>query len=353
MLRQGGDHADDVIFFDALHGALIDGRDVDYQKVRPSILYINGKYWGIYNIREKISRHYYATNHGVDPDNISLVEDAGNVLSGSADAYIRLLEYFKLNGAADSADYVYVKTQMDVENYIDYMATEIYLANTDWPANNCKWWRSNLPGGKWRWTLFDTDCGENVTNPADFDMLAFITNDEGLEYPNGSQFTFLFRTLLTNSEFKADFVNRCATLLSTNFTPQHYRAEFERLKGLYGNETVRDFERWEIDPSDREATLVSMLEFGDTRPALLRQNLLTHFGLGAMASLHLQSTQGTLFVNGMDVLSSDYTGIYFTGCPVTVEVRNAPGFKRWSDGVSGTTRVVILAGPTALAAQFE
>ena len=50
---------------------------------------------------------------------------------------------------------------MDVDQYIDYQAAEIYMANADWPSSNIKFWRSSTGDNRWRWVVFDTDLGFN------------------------------------------------------------------------------------------------------------------------------------------------------------------------------------------------
>jgi hypothetical protein len=87
---------------------------------------------------------------------------------------VETLNYINQNGLNDNSHYEYIKTRIDVTSYIDYMLSQIFLVNTDWPGNNIKYWRlktpSYLPGaepgkdGRWRWMMFDTDFGFGIYN---------------------------------------------------------------------------------------------------------------------------------------------------------------------------------------------
>ena len=79
VLRSSGDDQVYTMFRDALSQmVLVEYMDVDIQAYRPAVLFLNGQYWGIHNIREKINEHYVAGNFGVDPDEVNLLEGNGS-----------------------------------------------------------------------------------------------------------------------------------------------------------------------------------------------------------------------------------------------------------------------------------
>ena len=73
-----------------------------------------------------------------------------------------MLDFIESNDMGLQENYDYIKTQMDVNEYMNYQLAQIYFTNTDWPSNNIKYWRPRTANGKWRWMLFDTDYGFNL-----------------------------------------------------------------------------------------------------------------------------------------------------------------------------------------------
>ena len=147
--------------------SLVDGIDIDKQDYRPAILFINGEYWGIQNIREKVNEHFIAQHHNVDPDSVDILEYFGQVVNGDSTDYIALHSFIESNSMTISENYEYVKTKMDVSNFIRYFVAQIYFDNRDWPGSNIKYWRKSGTG-KWRWILYDTDFGYGFGDPSTF-----------------------------------------------------------------------------------------------------------------------------------------------------------------------------------------
>ena len=120
-------------------------------------VFINGKYWGIYNLREKLNKHFFKTNYDIDDYSIDMIKNYGKIQSGTSAHYSNMLHYLRNNDITDSVHYKYLSTQMDIDNFMDYVGCELYFVNTDWPCNNNKWWRPRSPEGKWQWIIYDTD----------------------------------------------------------------------------------------------------------------------------------------------------------------------------------------------------
>lgn len=353
MLRMGGDHGNDVIVYDAFNSYLTKGRGIDYQKMRSVKLFINGRYWGLYNIREKLNEHYFTTNYGLEGDEVHLIKDGGIIQQGSVDEYIRMIDFIRFNDLSQTSNYTYVKNCMDVYNYMDYMATQLFIVNNDWPANNSKWWKSTHPGGKWRWILYDTDgAGLAEDDFVETNMIEYATNsDTSISYPNGADFTFLFRRLLTNEEFKEDFVNRTMTLLNTNFHPDSYKEKLNHLLSHIGDEYKRDFARWGNEPSSWEDKVQSMYIFSDRRPGLMRENFRKYFGLEEPVTVNFSTTKGEITVNGMSA-GTVLNGLYYGRFPIRLSVTDTTGFKQWSDGETAVERTVLPTEGLTLSAQY-
>lgn len=124
--------ADDQVFAflrDALaQNVIVEYMDADIQAYRPVVVFINGAYWGIHDLREKISEHYIAENFNVNPDDINILEKDVIVNIGNAAGYTDILDYIKSHDLGNNNNYKYVQTQMDINQFIDYQIAHIYLA---------------------------------------------------------------------------------------------------------------------------------------------------------------------------------------------------------------------------------
>jgi len=164
VLRNGGNDWWSTLIRDALSSnGLMEGTNVDYQEYRPSIVYLNGEYWGIHNIREKVNEHYIKDHFYVAEDSLDMLqykeEIDPEIIHGDREHYNMLIDYLENNSLVGDENFNYVALLLDIDNFIDYQIVEIYCANIDWPANNNKFWRPRSTDGKWRWILFDTDTG--------------------------------------------------------------------------------------------------------------------------------------------------------------------------------------------------
>src|SRR3972149_2120634 len=138
---------------------LVKDLDIDYLEYRPATSFINGEYWGIYNIREKINEHYIANRHGVDPDNIDLLENNMKVIQGDS--------------------------LIDLDECILYFAAQAYYDNLDCPGTNIKFWRERSASGKWRWILFGVEFGFGLYAHGPWeDHIAFMFSPVETRYSN-------------------------------------------------------------------------------------------------------------------------------------------------------------------------
>ncbi|MEZ4902363.1 MAG: CotH kinase family protein [Spirosomataceae bacterium] len=220
ILRNAGNDYSGTLFRDALVHGSVAHLKIDIQEYRPSILFLNGEYWGIHNIRQRQDKHYYSQKYGVNKDSLDIIGDG--IEEGSDTLYQSMLNYILDHDLADSTHYNYVTTQMDVESFMDYQITEIFYNNQDWGVNNIKYWRLKTPyntsapyghDGKWRWSLYDADA--TISNWTE-DRLAIASS-----FTNWEDAGFLLGKLLQNQNFKCKFINRFADLINTCFLTSH------------------------------------------------------------------------------------------------------------------------------------
>ena len=345
VLRNSGSDFGKTHFRDALMTGLVDEWDIDKQDYRPVHVYINGQYWGIYNIREKVNRFFIAGHHPeVDNDSIDLIEHRYTRKRGSTRHYLNLLSFLEKNSLANPANYAYVQTQMDVQNFMDYQIAQIYFDNQD-AGGNIKFWRPHKPGGRWRWILYDTDWGFGLHGRDTYkhNSLAFHTNPDGPSWPNPPWSTFLLRKLLENEEFEKAFVNRFAGYLSTSFSEE---TVLNRIDSIYQDllpEIPRHLDRWNLSRSKWEEEVAIVREFAQERPAYVRMHLMGRFNTGPQRRLIVSTSPGgRIIINGRIAVSNDTIElVYFENFPVTIRAVAHHGYQlsRWEGiGANETVR---------------
>ena len=156
LLRTSGNDWDDLKCKDAFIAMLArQEMDLDYQSYRPAVLYINGKYWGIYNIRDQQNEDYLASHHGINPDKVDIISFGHGVHEGSYTEYNKLINFVTSKDLNKESNWQQLESMMDVNNMIDTYLCHIYYGNFD--TVNIKWWREKKEGAKWRWLLYDLD----------------------------------------------------------------------------------------------------------------------------------------------------------------------------------------------------
>jgi len=153
--------------------------NVDMVGAKPVVVYLNGEYWGVYFLQERIDHRYIEANHGVACDNVDLMGNwSGMIEYGENKDFLALTSFIENNDLRIFSNYEIVSNWMDIENFIDYQLFEIFIANEDWPANNMKCWKERDSDGKWRWIYFDGDAALQKPKSDHFSQ-ALSTSGEG------------------------------------------------------------------------------------------------------------------------------------------------------------------------------
>ncbi len=355
VLRNSGQDWGRTFFRDAMMHYLVKPLDLDIQAYRPAVVFLNGEFWGIHNIREKMSEHYLASNRGVDPENIDFIERDTMVIKGSTDHYRRLLDYVAQHDMRLPSNYEFVKTQMDVENFNDYMLSVMFYANSDWPWNNVKCWRPRTAQGKWRWLLYDLDYGFHGGHLGpNANLFREIRNQK-----NGT--TLLFFKLLENEEHRRLFANQFADRLNSVFEPSRVIEVINRFKAGIEPEMPKHIARWKgsfvgpwwlgksIDSMEEWYSHIQVLiDFAQRRPDYVRQHIMDEFRLwDGLATIQLNvspSKAGRIRINRLLPRDYPWSGVYFVNLPITLTAIPAIGyrFKEWI-GVSPNDSISISA----------
>ena len=365
ILRNSGNDWAHTLLRDAMMQTLVKDRmDIDFQDYRPVVVFLNGKYWGIHNLREKLNEHYIESNHGIARKKIDLLEGDGTVLEGDADQYSAMMEFLESSDMTTIEAYDHLESLLDVGEFINYQLSQIYFANTDWFDENIKYWRPREEGGRWRWMLFDTDYGFNLP-------LALTPSPPHHNTLKMAADSFLFGRLLDNPIFRNEFIQRFASHLNTTFHPDRAIHIIDSLKVQIAPEIPRHINRWKDSPApyygdpfssieEWENNVEELRSFARQRTDNIRRHILTEFKLETQVIVHLEGNPnagGRVQINGVNIDSLPWSGVYFPNLPIQLTALAEPGrtFSGWSDLNLGNspTAVISLTGNFRAEVQFE
>jgi len=335
VVRNSGNDWMVTHFRDALmHTALKDAY-TDYMAYAPSVVLLNGEYWGVYNIRERHNKDFIEENHGVDADSIDMIKFDYEVAAGNADAYYEMVNFIQNNDLSVQENYEVVKQMWDIENYADYFIAETYYVNNDWIGawtNNIELWRERKAGAKWRYILWDMDFGLGLASSPWDDKLGDAMNPSVATIHSE-----IFVKMLQNSEFRQYFINRYADLINTTFKPSNLIGLSNQMRDSIENEMSRAWMRWYGNPNigDWYNNIENMISFINQRPTPARNQLQSHFNLVGLTTEYLTISPpgaGRIKINTVIPDSDSWSGIYFKGVPVTITAIANPGytFQNWS-----------------------
>ncbi|MBN2166826.1 MAG: CotH kinase family protein [Marinilabiliaceae bacterium] len=339
VLRNSGQDGSYSMFRDGLCSILASNMDIDRIAYRPTAHYLNGKYWGILNIREKHNEHFLADNHLFNTDDLTVFK-SDEVLMGVNTDYKEMLSFIETNNLNSSENYQVVLDKIDVNSYIQYQLTEIYIDNGDWPGNNLKFWRVNTPDSKWRWVLFDADYtfGLYYWNGYTHNTLAIATDSTSTKWPNPEWSTRLFRRLLTSSKFRNEFINQYCDQLNTTFTSENIFEVIDSLQNMFDGEIQMHLQRWGLSYSDYLYHIGKVREYASLRPEYAWQHITETFGLGNNKEVVVSvndNNMGMVKMHSMVVDQPLFTGYYYQNVPIHLKALPKPGYKfvKWEGSV--------------------
>ncbi|RYD33716.1 MAG: hypothetical protein EOP87_10505 [Verrucomicrobiaceae bacterium] len=206
ILRSWGSALSDTAFFaDAYHQTLAATSGMEIQDYRPAIVFINGEYWGLHEIRESNKNSWYhQARTGIDRDDpgFDMLDGGGSTLVDEGDAvhWNATMSYINSNNLSGDAVYNQVATRIDLKNFAEYIVHCAYTGKRDWPDQNEAKWRARTPEGKWRWTQFDMDQGLNQFGSPENDMFQQIYGTVAQKGPHP-----LFVKLMSSPRFRSLF----------------------------------------------------------------------------------------------------------------------------------------------------
>ncbi len=300
LLRNGGNDWYRTMLTDPVMQSLVEHLDFDTQAYRPAILFLNGEYWGIHNIRERYDQHYLETHYDLPRDQVIILEDDGLLDVGDESLVHTFTDFRERLADGHYTSWDEVNRSLDLGPYLDYLAAKIYAGNYDWPQNNIRMWRyvgedvTAAPSprdGRWRVMMYDLDVSLGHGESATYNMVAWTFGDKDVHpfLPAGERdfradAFVLNQALMQISEIREEFLRRFDEHLDTTFHPDRVSGHIDRVSAGVEAEMPRHIERWGR-PSSMDvwrAHIETMHEFARERPAIVREHLREHFGGAAL-----------------------------------------------------------------------
>jgi hypothetical protein len=214
----------------ALSGEGVHGRFVH--------LYINGLYWGLYNVVERPDASFSASYLGGDEEEWASINHGGFV-SGKPDRFLMLEELARTGGLDDPARYATLLEFLDPAQFSDYVILNWYANNVDWPQTN--WYASvHNPAGRNYFWVWDAEATWNGVTSIDLG----VETEPDAPMPNIVK--LLFEAAWENPDFRLTFADRLYRALRDGgaLSDEASIARWQSLQETIESAIVAESARW-------------------------------------------------------------------------------------------------------------
>ena len=364
-LRNNGNRFVGDYIEDPMLSSLLEGSGLDYQRSRQVVVFYNGAYYGIFDLRERLNEHYIETNYGIDSKEVNMVKHIKqNVTAsgGTIDSYVAMLDFIHTHDfSKDTAAYTKLKTMMDVGNYADYMAAEIYYHNGDWPDNNVRAW--NTADRPFKFMVFDLDHGfgwdwaVSGFNYTSHNMFSWIKQGGTNRCLGERCFAEIYIKLIENPDFRRLFINHAAVMLEHYLNYDKVVAATDAMTAtIPTSEMDRDMNKYPRNEHSFDKFGANLKSYASTRTSIVRAEISLEFGLGQDISVEIASTgKGKVLLDGMTLPNNDYTGRFFADNDMLLTAVPLDGgvFESWEDGSKANPRLVTPVQGSKFVAKFK
>lgn len=334
ILRNGGNDWGGTMFRDAAMQSLVQHLPLETQHAQPSVVFINGEYWGLHLFRDRLDEFHFETTHGIPREQVTILDNDAVLKSGStADvaAYQALLDQLE-DGSLNDPEAI--DAHIALPELLDYVALQIYAGNTDWPHNNIATYRYSGPSpsgergprdGRWRMLPFDLDRSLGRVQSLDADIIAHLFADR-----EGHWSRRLFQSIILIEPIRHEFIQRLAVHLATTFAPERVDAVIAHFTRAIEAEMPAHIERWNA-PTSMDAFysgVETSHEFARRRPRTVRKHAVSFFkevdGLATVRIHHIHPERAptlhgvrlTPDTPGVTVKDGVWEGLVFAGVPL-------------------------------------
>jgi hypothetical protein len=318
----------------------------DAPSMRPAILFINGELWGIYYLRERLDRYFLDGHYGIgSAEWLGGSAREPELIEGELVHWENLVQFVESHDLKEPANYAYLQTQMDVDNFVDYNILQVYAANGDWPQANDTRFRPVTHGGRWHWLFWDVDFtfGLGKWSRTELDMMEWL-----LDSPRGdTQYAaFLQQALFQNPDFRTLFLSRATDLLNTVLTPGAVLTQIDGVAAQLEPDLLFETYPWP-NSGDWRANVEYLRDFARRRPELVRQHIANWLDLPGTIGLTINppaDDAGIVAVNSVLLERLPWQGVVFqeTGTRLTAVPKPGYSFAGWSPADLPQTAVITL-----------
>ena len=360
MLRNAGNDVDGLYMRDAIiQRSMAQHADLDWQAWRPAVVYINGEYHCMLNIRERSNDDNIFTNYNSleDIDMIEIAQENNHMTyelkAGSEDNYEQFVKFYTETGhtLAEYAEW------MDWKEYINLMAMNLYFNNQDFPGGNIVMWRPAVEGGKWRWISKDTDFGLGLYgSQAKENTIKWIYSPGTTNsWANTKEATMLFRHLMEDNDFQREFIDHCLVYMGDFLNEEGVREIWDPMFELAKAELL--IHRDELNPpspwgwwwgGNNEDNINNEVKNARNwlkdRTGYFRKDLCAYYKVGTLANMTVNkdmenAADGHFLFNGVELSKGSFDGQFIVGRKITLEpsensTLNVTGWEVTTDGTS-------------------
>ena len=225
VLRAGQDQNNTIVRNEVCYSIAEEFSDkVFTERFKYCVMYLNGKYNGIYAIMEKPNEDMVATKLGIKKDDVEMFEAP----SYSGDFYDEIVSFCFTHDLREQENYEHIAQLLDIDSLIDWSLLQAFFGNYDLASGNLRYVR-DVNGGKWKLVLYDLDicflhpvyCMNNV-------------------FRFESQIAELNIQLVRNEEFRDKLLRRAAEAFSSVLTVEHALERIDEFCEVVAPETERD-----------------------------------------------------------------------------------------------------------------
>jgi len=315
---------------------------MDERSFEPCILFLNGEYWGLYEIREKVDDIDF-TDYYYDQDSVGFLKTWGGtwvdvISNGQTDTSVEdnwdaVRDFITTNDMSVEANYDYAKSVFNTGSLIDYFILNTYVVNADWLNWNTAWWHGLKEDGdkkKWRYTLWDMDNtfdhGANYTGVPNQNPSADPCDPESVGDQGGQGHVPIWNALLDNDEFFADYINRWTDLSNNYFSCDFLIGHLDSLIDIIEPEMPAQIEKWGGNYGTWQNNVQDMRDFITTRCEMINGGILDcyedEYGIEGPYDVTIviePPLTGEISMNGFNLMENPFTGTYFGGITQEIE----------------------------------
>ena len=328
-LRNGSNQWLTLPYKDAAQVSMMSkGTNNYYAAMEPASVYINGAYFGLYELREKFNTEYFDTRENVDKKSVEILSMSYfynlilRALEGNVDNFYADYAAFDDLNPTDTDYMIQADQYFDLAHYTDYIIGESWMGNTDWPGNNIKIYRSNTTNFRWRFALIDLELSLNPNGwtTCFYNHISYMKNQS-----TDNQYINIWLQSIQNQTYLNSFINRYADLLNTSYLTDTLLATEQAFYDKMLPEMPNEYKRWG-NPFDVDGQMAAFTQNHEIfqqqlecRNDQVRGDLMNEFDLNNEVEVTLAvfpDSSGSIKINTIQPQVYPWQGIYFDGVPI-------------------------------------